>query len=50
MSDSDPIFSSHDAHEASGVLLFSFDKERIVPRVCIGELIFILSRPRQSSF
>ena len=39
MSDADPIFSSHDVHEASGALLFSFDKERIVSRVRIGRFL-----------
>ena len=46
MSDADPIFSSHDVYGPSGMLLFSFDKERIVPRVPVGELIFVPSHPR----
>ena len=38
-----PVSMPHDVHEASSAVLpFSVDKERIVPRVFAGELIFTL--------
>lgn len=44
--DGDPIHSSHDVDETSVILLFSFDEERIVPRVPTEELIFTKFRSR----
>ena len=43
-----PVSMPHDVHEASSAVLpFSVDKDRIVPRVLTGELIFT-RLPRQT--
>lgn len=47
MSDGDPIYSSHDVDEASAILPFSFDEERIMSRVSAEGLISIPRGIRQ---